>query len=154
MGPNPQTSGLVLLRALGGGTSPVLTVVMTGARDRRDPRPAHNREVLAMDQLIVCPVCHRHVKGADEACPFCRNTMPARTAAAIAGAAVVGLALTLAACSSSTTSGNGGGGTTVSTSASNTGGGAVVMYGPPPPTDAGTGGQGGAITAYAPPPHP
>ena len=46
-----------------------------------------------MSRLVLCPVCHRHVKNNDDSCPFCRNTMPVRHALALAGAVV------LAACS-------------------------------------------------------
>jgi hypothetical protein len=107
-----------------------------------------------MESLVLCPSCRRHVKGAADACPFCRGAMPARSAAVLAGAAVVGRALSLAACSIAIT-GTGGGGSTGSggaTTSSSGVGGFLPAYGLPPP-DGGTGGQGGMISgAYGPPP--
>lgn len=109
-----------------------------------------------MSELILCPVCHRHVKRVDAACPFCRSTM--RGAAGIAAMAVLTTGMALVACSNDTgvyggapyggeggmVNGGSGGtggdaiGGTGGIGGSNTGGGAVAAYGPPPPTDAGT----------------
>lgn len=111
-----------------------------------------------MSELVLCSVCHRHVKRTDAACPFCHGAM--RTAAGVAAAAAVGIGLTLAACNSTALYGapyyggaggfaGGAGGTAgedagtggtggANTGGANTGGGAITAYGPPPPTDAGT----------------
>ena len=102
-----------------------------------------------MSELIVCEVCHRHVKGADAACPFCGSKIPeAQRSIGLAGAAVVGLAIAIAACTSTTggSGGGGAGGTTVD--GGGHGGQPVAAYGPPPPLDGGVGG------AYGPPPPP
>lgn len=76
-----------------------------------------------MEQLVLCQVCHRHVKSADVACPFCRSAMTRRRDAALraAGAVTFGLALSFAAC-----------------------GEGCAAYGLPPPGGGGTGGTGGA----------
>jgi hypothetical protein len=50
-----------------------------------------------MDPLVLCPSCHRHVKSADAACPFCRSTR--HKAAVVAGAVALSLAFVGMACS-------------------------------------------------------
>lgn len=115
---------------------------------------------LGMEKLVVCGVCHRHVKHRDAACPFCKSAIsPVRGAVGLAGVVAVGLTLGLAACTSSGSGGSGGGTTTGDGGAlpaygapawDSGAGGMVEAYGPPPPTDAGTG--GGSVTAYGPPP--
>ena len=87
-----------------------------------------------VDKLVVCQVCHRHVKQGDGRCPFCRSAMPeARASVLLAGAVAVGIGLSLAACS------------------------AISTYGPPPydaapPVDSGSDADGGMLGAYGPPP--
>jgi hypothetical protein len=93
-----------------------------------------------MSELVVCEVCHRHVKAKDERCPFCSHGMSARNSAlGIAGAIVVTVGLSLAACGDEA---SGGGGT---------GGNVTALYAGPPTADASTEGGGGGIAAYAPP---
>ena len=54
-------------------------------------------------KLTLCPCCHRHVKSAEHACPFCSAAMPDTTRPPIAAAMVLGLGLAVAGCSSSST---------------------------------------------------
>jgi hypothetical protein len=49
-----------------------------------------------MRDLVVCEVCHRHVKGGDAACPFCRKPLPGAKIAL--GVMTVGIALSVMAC--------------------------------------------------------
>lgn len=98
-----------------------------------------------MEQLVVCGVCHRHVKHREAECPFCNSAMPAvcRTVG-LAGVVAVGVTLSLAACSSTITGSGGGGAAASSTTPSGGGGGSVIP----------DGGFGGALADYAPPPPP
>lgn len=109
-----------------------------------------------MSELVLCPVCHRHVKRADSACPFCRSTVRAAGVGVVAVAAI-GLGVAFTACESTGAygapggaggyGGTGGTGGEVTggtggvgggeTGGANTGGGAITAYGPPPPVDAG-----------------
>ena len=112
------------------------------------------RAMLAfMDQLALCPTCRRHVKRRDASCPFCRTTMPA--AVALAGALVVGLGLSMAACDRGVAlygAPPGGGDTGGSTGSGGAGGEATTSSG----GSGGIGGglEGGVDAAYAPPPPP
>ncbi len=111
-----------------------------------------------MDELVVCQVCHRHVKQKDAACPFCRSAMPPLRAVALAGALVVGVAagMSLAGCGESVAlyggppyeqdGGLGGGG------GEGGGGGSTTSTGSGGDTNTGGSGQGGAVAAYGPPP--
>ena len=99
----------------------------------------------AMNELVVCEVCHRHVKAKDDSCPFCSHGMATRNATlGLAGAIVMSVGLSLAACGEEA-SGGAGNGT----------GSMIALYAGPPIHDASSqgGGGGNAIALYAAPAH-
>lgn len=53
-----------------------------------------------MEPLVLCPACRRHVRRADDRCPFCRGRMPGLPGAAwlAAGAVALTASLSLANC--------------------------------------------------------
>jgi hypothetical protein len=48
-----------------------------------------------MSELVLCEVCHRHVKSTETACPFCSRSLPGKVAL---GVLAVGIAFSVMAC--------------------------------------------------------
>ncbi len=116
--------------------------------------------------LIPCPNCKRHVRAAEEQCPFCAAAFPLpRPQMQVnapsgrltrAAAFLVGASLTVAACGTDET-----GGGSSSSSGGNTAdsgpdddGGVIALYGDPPPQDAGPDDGGSGMPKYGAPPPP
>ena len=109
--------------------------------------------------LALCNGCGRHVRAADEACPFCGSAArvaPAKQKTRASRAAMLGVAAVALACGGTTSPGDGGGSDSSTDDSSIDG--PITFYGGPPidaspqdatPQDAA---PDGPVAAYGGPP--
>jgi hypothetical protein len=124
-----------------------------------------------MKSLVPCPNCHRHVRAAESACPFCRSALPNDLAASAIPAApgrmrraaifAFTATLGLAGCSDNPAPTSDSGTVTDTGGATDAGvpsddGSTMALYGGPPvdvpaPTDLGPQDDGGPMPLYGAP---